>query len=305
MPDPVAPPQPPKQRGLLTILFVLFGVLLLTVILARGNTPEEPSWSRFIERIAAGQVRKIQAGPEFVQVDPSVGHGQPFKVFYPGPRGQEAEKEMMQAIEAFNASVRAEHESNPSSNRVTIEIEGTPPPSPFAQMLPSLLTLVLIFGLLYFFVFRRMGQGGGVLSFGKSRAQLVIKGKTGKTFKDVAGIDEAKDEVEELVAFLKNPKKFQKLGGRIPSGVLLVGPPGTGKTLLAKAIAGEADVPFYSISGSDFVEMFVGVGASRVRDLFAQAKDNSPCIIFIDEIDAVGRLCLHRQGHRHRRHQSR
>ncbi|MFM2089880.1 MAG: ATP-dependent zinc metalloprotease FtsH, partial [Planctomycetota bacterium] len=125
--------------------------------------------------------------------------------------------------------------------------------------------------------------------FGKSRAQLITKGKTGKTFKDVAGIDEAKEEVEELVAFLKHPKKFQKLGGRIPRGVLLVGPPGTGKTLLAKAIAGEADVPFYSISGSDFVEMFVGVGASRVRDLFAQAKDNAPCIIFIDEIDAVGR----------------
>jgi cell division protease FtsH len=127
------------------------------------------------------------------------------------------------------------------------------------------------------------------LSFGKSRATLITKDKSRKTFKDVAGVEEAKDEVEELVGFLKNPKKFQRLGGRIPKGVLLIGPPGTGKTLLAKAIAGEADVPFYSISGSDFVEMFVGVGASRVRDLFQQARENSPCIIFLDEIDAVGR----------------
>src|SRR6185436_9635626 len=120
-------------------------------------------------------------------------------------------------------------------------------------------------------------------------ATLITKEKCKKTFKDVAGIDEAKQEVEEIVGFLKNPKKFQRLGGRIPKGVLLIGPPGTGKTLLAKSIAGEADVPFFSISGSDFVEMFVGVGASRVRDLFQQARENSPCIIFLDEIDAVGR----------------
>ena len=127
--------------------------------------------------------------------------------------------------------------------------------------LPQLLFMVVLFGLLYFFVFRRMGQGGGVLSFGKSRATMIQKGRGSKTFKDVAGIEEAKEEVEELVDFLRNPGKYQRLGGRIPRGVLLVGPPGTGKTLLAKAIAGEADVPFFSISGSDFVEMFVGVGA--------------------------------------------
>ena len=126
-------------------------------------------------------------------------------------------------------------------------------------------------------------------NFGKSKAKITSKEHTNVTFDDVAGIEEAKDEVMEIVEFLKNPKKFQRLGGRIPRGVLLVGEPGTGKTLLAKAIAGEADVPFFSISGSDFVEMFVGVGASRVRDLFKQAKDNSPCIIFLDEIDAVGR----------------
>src|SRR5689334_23647940 len=131
--------------------------------------------------------------------------------------------------------------------------------------------------------------GGKAMSFGKSRAKLLTENQHKVTFEDVAGIDEAKEELEEIIAFLKDPKKFTKLGGRIPKGVLLVGPPGTGKTILAKGVAGEAGVPFFSISGSDFVEMFVGVGASRVRDLFDQAKKNSPCIIFIDEIDAVGR----------------
>jgi len=157
--------------------------------------------------------------------------------------------------------------------------------------LPSIIFFVLI----YFFLIRQMRQvgTGGVLSFGKSRAKLSSKEHTGITFEDVAGIDEAKAECREIIEFLKNPKKFQRLGGRMPRGIILVGPPGTGKTLLAKAIAGEADVPFFSISGSDFVEMFVGVGASRVRDLFQRAKTNSPCIIFLDEIDAVGR----RRGH--------
>jgi len=137
---------------------------------------------------------------------------------------------------------------------------------------------------------RQMQSGGGkAMSFGKSKARLLNESQHRVTFKDVAGIEEAKEEVQEIIEFLKDPPKFQKLGGRIPKGVLIVGPPGTGKTLLAKAIAGEANVPFFSISGSDFVEMFVGVGASRVRDLFNKAKKNSPCIIFIDEIDAVGR----------------
>ena len=153
--------------------------------------------------------------------------------------------------------------------------------------------------LILFFVFmnRRMsgqmggGSGGGIFNVGKSKAQLFDKGDTTNkiTFKDVAGLAEAKQEIEEIVAFLKNPTKYTELGGKIPKGALLVGPPGTGKTLLAKAVAGEADVPFFSMSGSDFVEMFVGVGASRVRDLFRQAKEKAPCIIFIDEIDAVGR----------------
>jgi cell division protease FtsH len=137
---------------------------------------------------------------------------------------------------------------------------------------------------------RQMQSGGNkALSFGKSKAKLSSSSQKKVTFKDVAGVDEAKDELQEIIEFLKEPQKFQKLGGRIPKGVLLMGPPGTGKTLLARAVAGEANVPFFSISGSDFVEMFVGVGASRVRDLFEQGKKNAPCIVFIDEIDAVGR----------------
>lgn len=161
------------------------------------------------------------------------------------------------------------------------------------NILLPLIPWLLIFGFIWFFVFRQLrnsaGAGGMLGNFGRSRHRITSKEHTNVTFDDVAGIQEAKEEVMEIVEFLKNPKKFQRLGGRIPRGVLLVGEPGTGKTLLAKAIAGEADVPFFSISGSDFVEMFVGVGASRVRDLFKQAKDNSPCIIFLDEIDAVGR----------------
>jgi len=153
-----------------------------------------------------------------------------------------------------------------------------------------LLSIILVMGMVYFFFRQQIRMAGkGAMSFGKSKAKMLSREKNRITFKDVAGVEEAKDEVEELVEFLKDPKRFQKLGGRIPKGVLLVGPPGTGKTLLARAIAGEADVPFFSISGSDFVEMFVGVGASRVRDMFEQGKKNAPCIIFIDEIDAVGR----------------
>jgi cell division protease FtsH len=159
------------------------------------------------------------------------------------------------------------------------------------MLIQWILPLLLLIGFFYFIFARnlRSGAGGMLMSFGRSRHRLLGKDRAKVTFKDVAGIEEAQEEVAELIEFLKNPKKFQRLGGRIPRGVLLIGPPGCGKTLLAKAIAGEADVPFLSISGSDFVEMFVGVGASRVRDLFKQAKDNSPCIIFLDEIDAIGR----------------
>ena len=154
----------------------------------------------------------------------------------------------------------------------------------------------------WIFMMRQMQSGGNkALSFGKSRARLLSSQQKKVTFNDVAGVEESKEELQEIIEFLREPQKFQKMGGRIPKGVLLVGPPGTGKTLLARAVAGEASVPFFSISGSDFVEMFVGVGASRVRDLFEQGKKNAPCIIFIDEIDAVGPSPRRRPGRRARR----
>ena len=182
----------------------------------------------------------------------------------------------------------------PDSER--FEVSWSIEQSIFDSPIVQILLYVAIFGLIWMFIMRRMGSGGGpggggqLFSIGKSKAQLFDKDtKVNVTFKDVAGLEGAKEEVMEIVDFLKNPKKYTDLGGKIPKGALLVGPPGTGKTLLAKAVAGEADVPFFSLSGSDFVEMFVGVGASRVRDLFKQAKEKAPCIIFIDEIDAIGR----------------
>ncbi|MGE4487946.1 MAG: ATP-dependent metallopeptidase FtsH/Yme1/Tma family protein, partial [Kiritimatiellales bacterium] len=174
------------------------------------------------------------------------------------------------------------------SNNVAFKIR---PNSPFWQVFWNIAPFAIIFLLIYFFFFRQMKMAGGrAMSFGKSRAKLLQRDdKSRITFADVAGVEEAKEELQEVVEFLKNPKQFQRLGGKMPKGVLLAGSPGTGKTLIAKAVAGEADVPFFSISGSDFVEMFVGVGASRVRDMFEQGRKNAPCIIFIDEIDAVGR----------------
>ena len=170
----------------------------------------------------------------------------------------------------------------------------------WAQTLVGFLPIAFFLLILYFLFRQQIRMAGkGALNFGKSKARMLARDKNKITFKDVAGVEEAKDEVTEIVEFLRDPKKFQKLGGRIPKGVLLVGPPGTGKTLLARAIAGEADVPFFSISGSDFVEMFVGVGASRVRDMFEQGKKSAPCIIFIDEIDAVGRHRGHGVGGGH------
>jgi len=174
-------------------------------------------------------------------------------------------------------------------HKINMEMDPKEESSFWEYMIISWLPMIFLVVIFVFFMRQLQGGGGKAMNFGKSKARLLSESDTKKTFKDVAGVDEAKDEVEEIIAFLKDPKKFTRLGGRIPKGVLLMGSPGTGKTLLARAIAGEANVPFYSISGSDFVEMFVGVGASRVRDLFEQGKKNAPCIIFIDEIDAVGR----------------
>ncbi len=179
----------------------------------------------------------------------------------------------------------------PKIDKGEINLKAEPKPQApwWSSILPSIFLVVLFIGAWYFLMQQSQGGGNRVMSFGKSRAKLHTDDKKRVTFKDVAGVDEAKEELEEIVEFLKQPKKFIEIGARIPKGVLLVGPPGTGKTLIAKAVAGEAGVPFFSISGSDFVEMFVGVGAARVRDLFEQAKKNAPCIVFIDEIDAVGR----------------
>src|SRR2546425_3990076 len=177
------------------------------------------------------------------------------------------------------------------------KFKGSEPNTLLLGVIYSMLFVLVIGMIIWFFFIRQIKMAGkGALSFGKSKARMLTKEKNKTTFKDVAGIEEAKEEVQELVEFLKDPKKFQKLGGRIPKGILMVGAPGTGKTLLAKAIAGEADAAFFSISGSDFVEMFVGVGASRVRDMFEQARRNTPCLIFIDEIDAVGRSRGHGLG---------
>ena len=280
---------PPKPRGLMPVVIAFVAMLLFVLYMSTSMRTEWKQWSEFISEIEQGKVAEIEHGRSHATVRLEDKKAKPaiYNVHYPygKPPTDRQLEELFAAIQRGNTA-RA---NRPEGAKNPIIEDGAPPESPWGGFLIQLLVFGLIIFAVYFLIFRRMGQGGGVLSFGKSRATLITKNKTGKTFKDVAGIDEAKEEVEELVAFLRHPRKFQKLGGRIPRGVMLVGPPGTGKTLLARAIAGEADVPFYTISGSDFVEMFVGVGASRVRDLFQQAKDNSPCIIFIDEIDAVAR----------------
>ncbi|MFT4133856.1 ATP-dependent metallopeptidase FtsH/Yme1/Tma family protein, partial [Labrys sp. (in: a-proteobacteria)] len=176
-------------------------------------------------------------------------------------------------------------------NDLNVQVSAAPPAETpwLLQLLLQALPILALIGVWIFLSRQMQGAGGKAMGFGKSKAKLLTEAHGRVTFDDVAGIDEAKEDLQEIVEFLRDPQKFQRLGGRIPRGVLLVGPPGTGKTLTARAVAGEANVPFFTISGSDFVEMFVGVGASRVRDMFEQAKKNAPCIIFIDEIDAVGR----------------
>ena len=205
-------------------------------------------------------------------------------------QGQELQVKDVQG-DRFKVYAPQDSELIPTLRRKGIRIGAKPPPENpwYMSVLMSWLPMIVLIGVWIFFMRQMQSGGGKAMSFGKSRARLLSDQSAKVTFEDVAGIDEAKEELGEIVEFLRDPKKFTRLGGRIPKGVLLMGPPGTGKTLLARAIAGEAGVPFFSISGSDFVEMFVGVGASRVRDLFVQGKKNAPCIIFIDEIDAVGR----------------
>lgn len=285
------PPKSPPKRTKTTSSILLFVMLLLMLIVLFGkeempNVDGELKPGEFWSKLDSGVVRTARMEGNEIRGELQEGDSREYRVLFPttylveGKRYSEDLKREIPVMDYIIAKVGKE-------NWIYVETDPI-----FLHLLSIFGPWFLIFIFIYFFFIRGMrnnGVGGGVLSFGRSRAKLHMKERTGVTFNDVAGIDEAKSEVQEIVEFLKNPEKFQRLGGRIPRGVLLIGSPGCGKTLLAKAIAGEADVPFFSISGSDFVEMFVGVGASRVRDLFKQAKENSPCLIFLDEIDAVGR----------------
>ena len=250
-------------------LWLVIGIVLITLFNI-FNKPivvqSEVIFSDFMDQVEQGQVNEVM-----IRGDNLTGKymdGQSFETTAP-PK----DPDLIKALRAKNVRI------------VVVAPEQT---TWYMSILISWFPMLLLLGIWIFFMRQMQAGGGKALSFGKSRARL-SESKNKTTFKDVAGVDEAKEELHEIIEFLKEPQKFSKLGGKIPKGVLLVGPPGTGKTLLARAISGEASVPFYSISGSDFVEMFVGVGASRVRDLFEQGKNNSPCLIFIDEIDAVGR----------------
>jgi cell division protease FtsH len=250
-------------------VWLIVGLVLFTVFkqFDKPKDQNQVTYSQFMDDAKAGKVKRVDVQGRTLQVTPA--DGAKYSIISPGDIW------MVGDLMKYGVQVTGKADDEPNM---------------LVSALYYLGPTLLIIGF-WFFMMRQMQGGGkgGAFSFGKSKARLIDENSNTVTFADVAGCDEAKEEVFELVDFLKDPQKFQKLGGRIPHGVLLVGPPGTGKTLLARAIAGEAKVPFFSISGSDFVEMFVGVGASRVRDMFENAKKNSPCIIFIDEIDAVGR----------------
>lgn len=255
---------------------ILWAVIVVVLMSVFSNFTEgtkqakQLSYSDFIQDVRSGQVREVEIAADNRTISGVKNSGEKFTTYSPDDNG------LVGDLLEYNVNI----ETGPSKKR-----------SLLIDILISWFPMLLLIGVWIFFMRQMQGGGGtrGAMSFGKSKARLMGEDQIKITFADVAGVEEAKEEVSELVEFLRDPGKFQKLGGKIPSGVLMVGSPGTGKTLLAKAIAGEAKVPFFTISGSDFVEMFVGVGASRVRDMFAQAKKHAPCIIFIDEIDAVGR----------------
>jgi cell division protease FtsH len=255
----------PKNLALWLVVGLIV-VLLFNVWNHPRTTQREITFSQFVDAVESGQVAQVT-----IQGQNIIGRysdGIEFRTYAPN------DPQLIPMLREKGVSIAARpEEDNPW----------------YMTVLISWFPMILLIGVWIFFMRQMQAGGGKALSFGKSRAKLLTDNQKRVTFADVAGVDEAKEELQEIIEFLKNPKKFTKLGGRIPKGVLLVGAPGTGKTLLARAIAGEAGVPFFSISGSDFVEMFVGVGASRVRDLFMQGKKNAPCIIFVDEIDAVGR----------------
>ena len=272
------PPMPKYRRGPFSLLIILAVILTAILTMRPFQIAEKIRWDEFVDsveqnNIATVVIKDMEIAGEFNELAGDAA-GKSFRVNYSPELHKGWLEELLRKMRANG-----------------VEIDTAPPPTWLFTLIQMIFPILIILVIFYFFFARnlRSGAGGMLMSFGRSRHKLQGKDKAKITFKDVAGIEEAKEEVAEIIEFLKNPKKFQRLGGRIPRGVLLVGPPGCGKTLLAKAIAGQADVPFFSISGSDFVEMFVGVGASRVRDLFKQAKDNSPCIIFLDEVDAIGR----------------
>lgn len=252
------------------LLIVLIAVSVIRLTSPADVTVEELTSTQFYQAVEQGKVKEvtITTEDEIYTVSGKFKNGEEFTLkVMPDPG---LEKSL-------------------TAKGIEVKTQKAPGPPWWTNLLGTLLPILLLVGLIFFMMNQTQGGGNRVMQFGKSRAKLHTEEKKRVTFDDVAGADEVKEELQEVVEFLKNPKKFNELGARIPKGVLLYGPPGTGKTLLARAVAGEAGVPFFSISGSDFVEMFVGVGASRVRDLFDQAKKNSPCIVFIDEIDAVGR----------------
>ncbi|HUO78538.1 MAG TPA: ATP-dependent metallopeptidase FtsH/Yme1/Tma family protein, partial [Steroidobacteraceae bacterium] len=255
------------------ILWVVIAVVLLAVFsnfsARTGSSPEIP-YSQFLTEVDNNAIRDAEIKGE--TITGARGNGEPYVTYSP----ETDNTQLIGALQKHGVKFRA----------APPERQGM-----LMQLFVSSFPILLLIGVWVYFMRQMQGGAGGrgAMSFGKSRARLLNEDQVNVTFADVAGVEEAKEEVKEIVDFLKDPAKFQKLGGKIPKGVLMVGSPGTGKTLLARAIAGEAKVPFFTISGSDFVEMFVGVGASRVRDMFEQAKKHAPCIIFIDEIDAVGR----------------
>ncbi|NBB14756.1 ATP-dependent zinc metalloprotease FtsH [Caulobacter sp. SLTY] len=251
---------------ILVVMIGIYSVLSQRTVPAGGpKAGEDISYSTMLDKVDAGEVRKVDFAGNRAKLTTSDGN----VIYSTAPPTEE----LMKRLEARDVDVNFQRTEKFSIWSV------------LAQALP----ILLLIGVWIFFMRQMQGGARGAMGFGKSKARLLTENKNRITFDDVAGVDEAKEELQEIVDFLKDPAKFQRLGGKIPKGALLVGPPGTGKTLIARAVAGEAGVPFFTISGSDFVEMFVGVGASRVRDMFEQAKKNAPCIIFIDEIDAVGR----------------
>ena len=258
-----------KNAGVYFLVILLGASFILATFFQRPEEENKPNYSAFMQQVESGKIKDVEMSSGSNTVRYKSDDGKSHTVFVPN------DPQMIQTLK---------------SKGVAINVKPPDQSSWWASVISSILLPVLIIVGLWIFMLRQAQSGSNqAMSFGKSRAKMMVENKTRVTFADVAGVEEAKVELAEIVDFLKAPEKYQALGAHIPKGVLLVGPPGTGKTLLARAIAGEAGVPFFNISGSDFVEMFVGVGASRVRDLFEQAKKHSPCIVFVDEIDAVGR----------------